>query len=153
MEALPLLSRQAVPPEVDNLRINPDGTVRLGRAGEVVEFSFTYLDRRFTASTRVTQGGPILQISADIAPCPYSAEGIEARRAAIAVISASQALPHARLVITKAKQICCIGKMSVKQPWTPVDLISAATRIMLEIRPYLQALLEVLPVRAPRRRK
>ena len=151
MEALPLLAKQAVPAAVDSLRINADGTVRLGRAGEVVEFGFTYLDRRFTASTRMTQSGAILQISADIAPVPYSAEGIESRRASIAVISASQALPHARLVITKTKQVCCIGKMPVTQPWTPIDLISAATRIMLEIQPYLQALLEVLP--APRHRR
>lgn len=152
MEALPFLTKQTVPPEVDNLRIEADGTVRLGRAGEVVEFGFTYLNRRFTASTRMIQSGPILQISADIAPVPYSAEGIETRRAAIAIISSSQGLRHARLVITKSKQICCIGKIPVKQPWTPVDLISAATRIILEIRPYLQALMEVLPPPRQRRR-
>jgi hypothetical protein len=152
MEALPFLTKQTVPPEVDHLKINADGTVRLGRAGEVVEFGFTFLNRRFIAGTRTTQSGPILQLSADIAPVPYSAEGIETRRAAMAIISSSQGLKHARLVITKSKQICCIGKIPVRQSWAPVDLISAATRIMLEIQPYLQALLEILPPAGKRRR-
>ena len=152
MEALPLLSRQTLPPAVDSLRINTDDTVRLGRAGEVVEFGFTYLDRQFTASTRVARSGPIPQISANIAPAPYSAEGIGTRRAAIAIVSARQVLAHARLVIAKTKRICCIGKMTVNQPWTPVDPIAAVTRIMLEIQPYLQAPLEVLPTRAQPRR-
>ncbi len=152
MEALPLLTKQAVPPEVGHLRIETDGTVRLGRAGEVVEFGFTYLGRRFIAGTRMTQAGTILQLSGEIAPVPYSAEGIGARRAAIAIISASQALRHARLVITKTKQICCIGKIPVAQPWTPVELITGATSIMLEIQPFLHALMEVLPNRASRRR-
>lgn len=152
MEALHLLAKQNVPAAVDSVRINADGTVRLGRGGEVVEFGFTFLGRRFVASTRMTQGGAILQLSGDIAPVPYSAEGIDTRRAAIAIVGASHALRHSRLVVTKSKQICCIGKIPVSQPWTPVDLISAVTRIILEVQPFLQALLEVLPTKAQRHR-
>jgi len=67
------------------------------------------------------------------------------RRAVHAVIEASQFLSYSRLVVTKQKRICCIGKTSVATPSTPTEIISGAVEIMLEIRPYLDMLAEIMP--------
>lgn len=110
-----------------------------------MEFSFAYIGLRFGANTRKIDSGTILQVAADIGPDPYSVEGADLRRAVHAIIEESQHLPYSRLVITKQKRIFCIGKASVNTPSAPVDLISAAVEIMLDIKPYLDMLAEILP--------
>lgn len=145
LEILPMLAQNTLPPGVDHVHIDTGGAVRIGRGGGLVEFSFRFMDVRFNANTRQIQSGPILQISGDIAPLPYSAEGVTVRRSAMAIIDASQELPHTRLAISKYKTILCVGKAPVVSPWTPVDLIAAAASVVLEVKPFLQILAEILP--------
>ena len=75
-------------------------SIRMGRSGGLVEFQFSYMDVRFSANTRQIQSGPIVQISGEVGPLPYSAEGIEIRRSTMAIIDASQSLDHTRLAIS-----------------------------------------------------
>ena len=84
---------------------------------------------------------------ADIAPLPYSAEGVATRRAVVAIIDASQAMSEVRLVISKHRRIYCIGKAMLPTDWEPHDVIAAATRLVLEVKPYLVMLQEALPPR------
>lgn len=140
-----MLARKMLPSEMDHLQLDQDGKLRLGRGGGLVEFTFFYMDVPFSAVTRQIQSGPIVQISGEIAPLPYSAEGTSIRRATIAIIDASQDLAHTRLAVSKQKTILCVGKAPISEPWAPVDLIAAAASVIIEIRPYLQMLAEVLP--------
>ncbi len=142
---LPMLANSELPPGVDHLHITTEGSVRLGRGGELIEFGFSFMDVPFTASTRQIQSGPVVQISGEIAPLPYSAEGLVVRRSAMAIIDASQDLAHARLAISKHKTILCVGKAPFSIPATPVDLISSVASIILEVKPFLQILAEILP--------
>lgn len=147
LKALPLLKLQQLPPEEPRLRINPDGTLQIGRRDGQIEFGFHFLGLSFDANTRPTAAGTVVQLSAEIAPLPFSAEGVATRRAVIAVIEASQALPEARLVISKHRWIYCIGKAALPDAWEPKDVIAAATRLVLEVKPYLVMLQEALPAR------
>jgi hypothetical protein len=61
------------------------------------------------------------------------------------VIEASQFLLCSRLVVTRQKRIYCIGKAMISSPSTPTDLLSGAVEIVLEIKPYLDMLAEILP--------
>ena len=140
-----MLASNTLPPGVDQMHIDAAGHLRIGRGGGLVEFGFHFMDIPFTANTRQIQAGPIVQISGEIAPLPYSAEGIVVRRSAIAIIDASQDLAHTRLAISKQKTILCVGKAPLSEPWTPIDLIAAAASVIIEVRPYLQMLAEILP--------
>mgnify|MGYP000273493476 CR=1 FL=1 len=140
-----MLANNTLPPDVDQMHIDAAGAVRIGRGGGLVEFGFRYMDVRFTANTRQIQSGPIVQISGEIAPLPYSAEGVAIRRSAMAIIDASQELTHTRLAISKQKTILCVGKAPVVSPWTPTDLIAATVSVILEVRPFLLILAEILP--------
>jgi hypothetical protein len=144
-----LLKLQQLPPEEPRLRINPDGSLQIGRKDGQIEFAFTFLGVTFEANTRPTATGTVVQLAAEVAPLPFSAEGVAARRAAIAVIEASQTLPEARLVISKHRWIYCIGKAALPEPWEPKEVIAAATRLVLEVKPYLALLQDSLPRRAP----
>ncbi|WP_374377143.1 hypothetical protein [Dongia sp.] len=145
IQILPMLANSTLPPGVDHMHIEADGRVRLGSGGELIEFGFSFMDVPFTASTRQVQTGPIIQISGEIAPLPYTAEGIVVRRSVVAIIAASQELAYSRLAISKQKTILCVGKAPFTIPATPAELIAAATSVILEVKPFLQILAEILP--------
>lgn len=147
LKAIPLLKLQQLPPEEPRLRINPDGTLQIGRKDGQIEFAFRFLGFTFEANTRPTAAGTVVQLSAEIAPLPYSAEGVATRRAVVAILDAAQTLPEARLVVSKHRWIYCIGKAALPDRWEPKDVIAAATRLVLEVKPYLVMLQEALPPR------
>jgi hypothetical protein len=133
------------PEALDHIQFAQDGSIRIGRPGKPIEFAFGYQGLRFGASTRLVEGGTILQVAADIAPDPYTVEGITLRRSVHAVIEASQQLVCSRLIVTRQKRIFCIGKATIASPSAPVELLSGAIEIVLEIKPYLDMLAEILP--------
>jgi hypothetical protein len=149
LKPLPLLHAQSIPPDEPRLRLKSDGTLEIGRPGGQIEFSFRFMGRRFEANTRPTASGMVLQLSAEIGPLPYSAEGGGIRSAAFAVIDASHLMDGARLVISQHRWIYCIGKAMLKDGWTRNDAISASVRLMLTAKPYLQMLSDILPKRPP----
>jgi hypothetical protein len=148
LKTLPLLKlQQQLPPDEPRLRINADGSLQIGRKDGQIEFAFHYLGLTFEANTRPTAAGTVVQVAAEVAPLPYSAEGVATRRAVIAIIEASQAMPEARLVVSKSRWIYCIGKGMLPTHWEPQDVITAATRLVLEVKPYVVMLQEALPSR------
>jgi hypothetical protein len=149
LKALPLKLQQ-LPPEEPRLRINADGSLQIGRKDGHIEFAFHYLGLTFEANTRPTASGTVVQVAAEVAPLPYSAEGVTTRRAVIAIIDASQVLSEVRLVISKSRWIYCIGKATLPTHWEPQDVIVAATRLVLAVKPYLVTLQEALPARPSR---
>jgi len=149
LKALPLLKSQQVPPEEPRLRVTADGTLQVGRADGHIEFGFRYLGFRFEANTRPTASGAVVQLSAEIGPLPFSAEGVGVRRSTLAIIDASQLMGDARLVISRHRWVYCIGKANLPDEWQPQHALAAATRLVLEVKPYLTMLAEVLPNKAP----
>jgi hypothetical protein len=143
-----MLNMQQLPPEEPRLRIKSDGSLQIGRRDGQIEFSFNFLGFTFEANTRPTASGTVVQLAAELAPLPYSAEGVATRRAVIAVIEAAQVLPEVRLVVSKHRWIYCIGKSSLPTHWAPQDVIVAATRLVLGVKPYILVLNEALPSRA-----
>ncbi len=91
------------------------------------------------------QSGPVLQIASDIAPDPYSAEGTTMRSAAHAVIQASHDSPSCRLMVSRQRRIFCVGRARLDSTFTPTSLLTAAVELVLEARPYLTVLRDILP--------
>lgn len=150
LKPLPLLNAQSIPPDEPNFRVRSDGSLEIGKPGGQIEFSFTFMGRKFEANTRPTGAGMVLQLSAEIGPVPYSAEGGGIRSAVFAVIDASQLMDGARLVIGQQHRwIYCIGKAMLKNGWTRNDVICASARLAVTAKPYLQMLADTLPKRPP----
>ena len=149
LKPLPLIHADALPPDEPRLRFKSDGSLEIGKPGGQIEFAFRAHGRRFEANTRPTGSGMVLQLSAEIGPLPYSAEGSGVRSAVFAVIDASQLMEGARLVISQHRWIYCIGKAVLNESWTQNDVLSASVRLALTAKPYLQMLSEILPKRAP----
>jgi len=149
LKPLPLIYAQTIRPDEPRLRVKSDGSLEIGKPGGQIEFSFRFMDRRFEANTRPTGAGTMLQLSAEIGPVPYSAEGAGIRSAVFAVIDTSQLMEGARLVISQHRWIYCIGKAALNDNWEADEVISASVRLALTAKPYLQMLAEILPKRPP----
>ena len=134
-----------VPDELSALDFLADGTVALKNGSGHVEFSFHAYGLNFSCNTRLIETGPILQIAADIGCDPYTAEGVHLRDSAHAIIRASQDAPACRLMVSRQKRIYCVGRARLAEPWTPTALLTAAASLILEVRPYLMVLRDILP--------
>jgi len=62
-----------------------------------------------------------------------------------AIIRSSHTSPSCRLMVSKQKHIYCVGKAHLSETWTPTALLTAAAELVLEARPYLMVLRDVLP--------
>ena len=90
-----VLNRPPAPAELNEVDVLDDGSVALKQERASVAFGFRACGLPFSAETRLTDTGPVLQIAADIGGDPYSAEGVEMREAVHAVIRSSHASPRA----------------------------------------------------------
>jgi hypothetical protein len=142
---MPIPMTNQVPDELGDVDLLSDGTLALKNGKGHVEFSFSAYGLNFSCNTRLIESGPILQITAEIGCDPYTAEGVHLRDSAHALIRASQEAPACRLMVSRQKRIYCVGRARVAEPWTPTALLTAAASLILEVRPYLLVLRDILP--------
>lgn len=145
MNVSTVFSRTPAPAEMHDVDVLDDGSVALKRGHANVAFGFKVCGLPFSAETRLTDSGPVLQIAADIGGEPYTAEGIEMREAVHAVIRSSHTSPSCRLMVSKQKRIYCVGKAHLSESWTPTALLTVAAELVLEARPYLMVLRDIMP--------
>jgi hypothetical protein len=48
-------------------------------------------------------------------------------------------------MVSRQKRIYCVGRARLAEPWTPAALLTAAAGLILEARPYLMVLRDILP--------
>jgi hypothetical protein len=140
-----ILGRPPTPAAMDKLDFLADGSIALTQQRGTLEFMFQACGLRFSATTRMIESGPVLQIASNIAPDPYSAEGATMRSAAHAVIQASHGSPSCRLMVSRQRRIYCVGRARLDSTFTPTSLLTAAVELVLEARPYLTVLRDILP--------
>jgi hypothetical protein len=140
-----VFSQPPLAAELNELDVLEDGSVALKREHANLAFGFRACGLPFSATTRLTESGPVLQVAADIGGDPYSAEGVEIREAVHAIIRSSHASPSCRLMISRQKRIYCVGKGRLDETWTPTAVLTVAAELVLEARPYLLVLRDVLP--------
>lgn len=145
MNVSTVFNRPPAPAEMNELDVLDDGSVVLNRERANVAFGFRACGLPFSAETRLTDNGPVLQIAANIGGDPYTAEGVEMREAVHAVIRSSHVSPSCRLMVSKQKRIYCVGKAHLNESWTPTALLTVAAELVLEARPYLMVLRDIMP--------
>ena len=141
------IAKQTIPIEFNSIVVREDGTLERQSPGRPVEFRFVYAGIPFDAHAQYVGNQPVLHLSGEVGPVPYSAESIPVRRASHAVLRASWTLPHSRLVAWPGGRIRAIGKMPLPAPLTPVGIITAVTSMILDLKPYLDLIAELLPMR------
>ena len=140
------LAETAFPLEVNTLFVDAAGELnRIDPRERPFGFTFECLGLRFSASTRVRRTRLWLKLAAKIGPVPYTAESLARRREALAIIRATLALPHGKLGLTRDGHIEVSGEVPLREPFTPVNVVSAAAGLVLEIKPYVTLLGDFVP--------
>ncbi|MDH3595190.1 MAG: hypothetical protein OEU09_01890 [Rhodospirillales bacterium] len=142
-DAIRLVGEQALPLQV--------GTVAVTREGRLVPhdhdvplcFGFVYAGVPFAAE--VTAGPtPLVRLTADLGALPYTIECAAARRWILRLIAASGAGKRGRLELTPAKEIRFRAEAVPPAPRTPVSVMATVAALLLEWKPCLALLGELL---------
>lgn len=140
------LAETAFPLEVNSLFVGDDGELqRIDPRERPFSFSFECLGLRFSATTRVRQGKLWLRLSAALGPVPYTAESVDRRRDALAIMRSGHLMPHGNLGVSRDGQIEISGELRLAEPLTPVNVVSAAAELVLEVKPFVDLLSEFVP--------
>ena len=135
------LAETAFPLEVNSLYVDADGELnRIDPRERPFGFRFECLGLRFVAATRVRKGALLLQLTAKVGPIPYTAESQDRRRDALVIMRSSLALQHIKMGMSRDRQIEVVGEFPIAEPLTPISVVSAATELVLEIKPYITLL-------------
>ena len=120
--------------------MSQEGSLGLRLCSPGAEFRFNFLGRTFMAVTRPSESGIELDLSARLGHLPYSAESVVGRYSAQAIVAATRQDSPFRLAISRQQQIYFLAGLVVAQPLRPADLMAAIVALLLEARPYLEAL-------------
>lgn len=144
------LAETAFPLEVNSLYVDADGVLnRIDPRERPFGFRFDILGLRFAAVTRARKGKLWLQLAAEVGPIPYTAESQDRRRDVLAIMRATLSLPHTKMGMSRDRHIEVVGELPLAEPLTPVNIVSAAAELVLEIKPYITLLTDFVPIVPP----
>ncbi len=148
-QAIDVLTGQPVPFPLKALVVDASGRIARRDNSDVV-FSFSVVGTEFRACARSGADGVQLAIEADLAQLPFSAESPAARRELVRLATESR-LAHGRLVVVDQRQLALSTRIDVPAPAAPVDVIAGLVAMVLELRPYLTRIAELLAGAVPAR--
>ncbi len=124
--------------------IDAEGQVKPAAANTRLRFGFIVHEIPYEARVDTSGEIPSLVLCADIATMPYTAEAPGARTA---IFAAMMAAKHARWGVCglSAKQrITVTSEVPIDGPTTPIDLVSAAIRFILQSGPFVSRIQQEL---------
>lgn len=143
-----LLANAEQPVGLDAIEVKPDGSiVRWPR--ETLVFTFDFQGATFTAQGRKSAERFQVAFDASLGPLPFTAESLERRRAIQGLVVAKANEPGPSITIDNAMDIRVAGQFDVQQPISPVAVLTGLTEILLELKPWLARLAELLGAPAP----
>lgn len=114
-----------------------DGMRRLMQLREIA-FDFAAGGALFRARGRTQDARLELAITAELGCIPFSVQSREARREAIALLSAPP--PCASTRIVQNSTVTLDGQVTLQEQLTPVTLVAALTEWVINVQPWISAI-------------
>lgn len=141
--AIEAVTTQMSPLEVGSIELGEDGQIRR-RADDVpLNFGFTYLGIEFTGIINTGDDAEVT-LHAELGKLPFSIESSDGRRWSRHIIALGGNLPHGKLFLTDSQDMRLEAAWTPPSPRTPVSIIATITSLLLDFKPYLEILAEVL---------
>jgi hypothetical protein len=137
------LGRAPLPKEIPAVSLDPEGRLTQ-RSPDEFRFSFAFLGAEFVGRIDGDWSAPSLCVTAELGPVPYTVESASRRRDVLTLIRAATVLTHARFRISSDRQIRAAGAIRVSTPVSHARLLAALVEILLELKPHLLALRDLL---------
>ena len=148
-EAVKLVSDRNLSFDAGNLEVDKDGRLRPRDGDKPLRFRFEFAGALFEVV--VTTGeAPLVQVTGELGLLPYTIESPAARRWALRVIAASSQMRRGRLELDPSYAIRLRAAAPPPAQRNPVTILSTVTALLLDFKPWLELLSEVLklgPVR------
>jgi len=142
-EAIRLVSTREPPLNVGKLGVDDEGRLLVRDGDRPLRFSFEFAGAPFQAE--VTTGEtPMVKVTGDLGVLPYTIESPAARRWALRVIAASGRMKRGRLELEANHAIRLRAEAAPPARRDPVTIISTVTALLLDFKPCLELLSEVL---------
>lgn len=148
-EAIKLVSTGEPPLDVRNLEVDDEGRLLVRDDDRPLRFSFEFAGAPFQAEV-TTGDAPLVKVTGDLGILPYTIESPAARRWALRVIAASSQMRRGRLELESDHAIRLRAAAPPPARRNPVSIMSTVTALLLDFKPCLELLSEVLklgPVR------
>ena len=131
------------PFQLGDFEIDDEGRLRPRPDGTPISFGFSYRGVDFMAAVE-TGPAPRVSLSAELGKLPFRAEVGERRQTARRIVDATQALPRGGISLSESHDMHLSAEMAAPTPLTPSAVMVALTAILLDFKPYLDLLHEVL---------
>jgi hypothetical protein len=145
-----LVTRE-LPLEIGAVQVDDEGRLTARDRDAPLRFRFVYAEVPFAAEVSTGQT-PLVRLAADFGALPYTIESPAARRWTLRLIQASAARKRGRLELTRDKEIRLRAEAVPPAPYTPVSIMATVTALLLDFKPMLELLGELLAAGLPRHR-
>lgn len=132
-------------PQVGDFEIDDEGRLKPRSDGKPIAFGFSYRGVDFIAEVH-TGGGARIRLSAELGKLPYRAEAGDRRDLTRRVVDATEGLPHGRISLSASQDVLLGAETPAPVPLTPASLMAAMTTVLLDFKPYIDLLHEVMLV-------
>lgn len=141
--AMALVGRPEGPPRIGEFEIDEQGRLRARADGAPLAFGFSYRGVDFVTEVQ-TGAETCIRLSAELGKLPYRAEAGERRDLTRRIVDATRHLPHGRLTLSIEQDILLTAEVPAPAPLTPAGLMAALAAALLDFRPYIDLLSEVM---------
>lgn len=133
-----------IPYEVGSVRIDSTGRVSVEPGEHAARFRFTLDGIRYSALARRRTEDGQLRLCGSVGVLPYSAQSSSARTAALGAVRDATAMNFGRFVVADDQNILFLADMAVPLPFTPCNLLTHLTLCLIELRPHVARVHEIL---------
>lgn len=140
-----MVAKSDRPYQLGDVEIDDEGRLRPRQDGAPIIFGFSYRGLDFMAEIE-TGGTPRLSLNAELGKLPYRFEAGQRRDSTRRILEATQALPRGAIVLSDSQDMRLSAEIVPPAPLTPANIMAALTAILLDFKPYLDLLHDVLIV-------
>jgi hypothetical protein len=129
--------------QLGDFEIDDSGRLRPRPDGAPISFGFTYRGIDFMAKVD-TGSAPLVSLDAELGKLPYRAKIGARRELTRKIVRASQALPRGGIDLSDEHDMHLTAQIEPSAPLTPKSVLLALAAILLDFKPYLDLLQEVM---------
>lgn len=146
--ALQLVGEPSVPLEVGAFEVSESEGLRARDRTIPLSFDFTFRGIPFTVRVDSGEGGT-LSLTGALGALPFTAQSGAGRKYLQTLIQSTGKLNSGRIALTEKGDILLETETSPPVPRTPVSVMASVVALLLETKPYLEAITEVLGLSQP----
>ncbi|MGF1609774.1 MAG: hypothetical protein ACFCUQ_10285 [Kiloniellales bacterium] len=132
-----------MPLEVGRIEVDDEGYLRAREGDQPLGFRFSFRGFDFDVLVESGEAGSV-HLKGALGVLPFTAESDIGRRVVQRLFAAADKLNRGRLVLSERGEITIEASTVPPKPRTPISIMATVAALLLEAKPYIELLAEVL---------